>query len=174
MYNLKGKVNVMKIIGIKIIVLSICLCSGVSARAGLHTFTSTDGQSVEAEIVGYDGVKGTVDLKRMNGKRFKVKPSVFVEDDQKYIQDWSVLEGVRDERRFNVDFKKVCVEKWSETLKDDVSYDGGDSEKSTIGSSNYKRYVYELTIGNRNTFPLEDLDVEYRIFYVQDTLNEGT
>ncbi len=96
----------------KFIALSIFLFGTAHARAELHEFTLKDGRTLKAEIVGYNAKLGKVELKREDEKRVPVKPTVFVEADQKYIREWSVLDGVRNERLFKVACKKVMAEKW--------------------------------------------------------------
>ncbi|NNJ71296.1 MAG: hypothetical protein HKP10_08440, partial [Kiritimatiellales bacterium] len=70
------------------IILSGAILLTPPAKAELREFKTPDGKSVMAEIVGYNAKLGKVELKRENGKRVKVKPSVFVEEDQQYITDW--------------------------------------------------------------------------------------
>ena len=84
----------------KFIALSIFLFGTAHARVELHEFTLKDGRTLKAEIVGYNAKLGKVELKRTDGKRVPVKPTVFVEADQSYIREWFMLDGVRNERLF--------------------------------------------------------------------------
>ncbi|MCK4564884.1 MAG: hypothetical protein KAU94_09445, partial [Verrucomicrobia bacterium] len=152
----------------KFIALSIFLFGTAHARAELHEFTLKDGRTLKAEIVGYNAKLGKVELKRADGKRVPVKPAVFVEADQKYIKEWTILDGVRNERFFKVACKKVMAEKWKKEEEDEVQYDDGSSERVLVSISKFKRYVYELNLENRNDFAVENLKLEYRVFYEQE------
>lgn len=152
----------------KFIALSVFLFGTAHAWAEQHEFTLKDGRTLKAEIVGYNAKLGKVELKRADGKRVPVKPTVFVEADQKYIKEWFMLDGVRSERLFKITCKKDLVEKWKKEEEAEVRYDGGSMGKELVSVSRFKRYVFELNLENRNDFALENLKMEYRVFYEQE------
>ncbi len=145
------------------------LFAGVGfVQATLHEFTLKDGRTLKAEIVSYNAKLKKVELKREDGKLIPVNPAVFTEADQSYIMAWASLDGVRSERFFKVTCEKDLVEKWKKEEMDDVMYDGGDMVKELVSVSKFQRYIYNLTLENKNTFPLENLKLEYRVFYGQE------
>ncbi len=155
----------------KCISFGVCLLVGTycfGGQAKLHEFTLKDGRTLKAEIVSYNARLGNVELKREDGKRIPVKPTVFSEADQKYIKEWAVLDGVRNERFFKVVCEKDLVEKWKKEEMAEVTYSGGDVQKELVSVSKFERYVFELNLENKNEFALENLQVEYRIFYEQE------
>lgn len=152
----------------KFLVWLIVLHGNIGVQAGMREFKLLDGRTLTAEIVGYNSKLGKVELKRKDGKRIPVKPTVFVEEDQKYIQGWAMLDGVRNERFFKMSCKKDLVEKWKDEKEENVNYGDGATGKETISISRFERYVFEVDLENRNEFALKNLKVEYRIFYEQE------
>jgi hypothetical protein len=130
------------------------------AGAEMREFKLPDGRSLKAEVVGYQAGSGQVELKREDGKRVKVKPAIFVEDDQNYINEWVSLDGFRNKSHFRVDCSKKKVEQWKE---EDESFE-----------LKFDRYVYEVALENRNSFSIENLTIEYRIFYEQEKNDQST
>lgn len=130
-----------------------------AARAEMHAFELKDGRTLEAEVMGYNAKLGKVELKRQDGKCVKVKPGVFVEADQAYINDWSSLDSFRNKSSFKVDLNKNTVEKWKE-----------DGEVHEV---RHERLEYEVSFENRATIPIKNLNVEYCIFYEQERSRPG-
>lgn len=141
----------------KIVTLTLCFCAA-TAFAELHEFNLPDGRSIKAEIVGYNARLGKVELKLGNGSRKKVSPAVFVQADQDYIQDWAALEGFRNSSAFKVECSKKKLESWKE---------GNDVEEYK-----YEKYVYEVMLENRTASTIDNMSVEYRIYYEQE-VNDG-
>jgi len=128
--------------------------------AEMREFKLPDGRSIKAEIVSFNAKLGKVELKLANGKRKKVNPGLFVEEDQKFIKEWAALDGFRNKRFFKVECAKKRTEKWGE---EDSAY-----------QVKYDRYIYNITLENRNEYPLENIKVEYRIFYEQEENDRST
>ena len=116
-------------------------------------FTLPDGRSLEAEIVQYDERLWQVELKRADGKLVKIKPSVFVEEDQAYVDEW-IIHSIFKGRHVTVEVnkKKVGQQKMD-----------GRAEFLRIDS-----FLYEIEIQNRSATQISGLDVEYKIFYEQE------
>lgn len=68
--------------------LTLILFAGFSvvAFAETRTWTSTDGKSIEAELVRASDT--TVTVKLENGKNVPIKLNQLSEDDQKFVKDW--------------------------------------------------------------------------------------
>ena len=129
-----------------------------------------EGKSVKAEIIDFNSNLGQVTLKRQNGKRVKVKPSIFVEADQEYIKQWASFKGFRSESLFKISCEDKLVEKWKEVEEREMTYSnsGNSAGKMTVSESKFERYVYELNLENRSGIALSNLRFEYCIFYEQD------
>ncbi len=151
-------------------IATLIVAGALSTQAEMHTFNLPDGREIEAEIMGYNGKLGHVELKRADGKRVKVEPTLFVDADQKYIQEWASLDGFRNTRLFKISCKRNLVEKWKEAEEGMVTYSDGSRERETVSETKFERHVYELILENRTGIPLEGLTAEYRIFYEQDSL----
>ena len=141
-----------RLIAIVVFLVSVISVCGVNAE--MHDFSLQDGRILEAEIVDYNAKLVQVELKRTDGKRVKVQPSIFVENDQEYIQEWASLDGFRNKSFFKVECKKNTVEKWKE--------DGN------IHEVRHERLEYEVSLENRSAVPIKNLKVEYCIYYEQE------
>jgi len=71
-------------------VFAFYLLSGASMFAAdeLRTFTSTDGQQIEATVVNYNPADGTVVIRRSEGRKFTVPYDRFSPEDQAYLDAW--------------------------------------------------------------------------------------
>lgn len=142
-----------------------------AAQAEMHAFSLPDGRALEAEIMGYNAKVGLVELKRQDGKRVKVKPSVFVEDDQKYIKEWAASNAFLSERMLKVECDDQIVKKWKEEETQDVRYTDGSIEKNYIHNViKYENVAYDFTFNNTTAIPIRDLVLEYCIYYEQSTM----
>lgn len=132
-----------------ILFLGVFLVNVLMARE----FTLPDGRSLEAEIVQYDERLGQVELKRADGKLIKIKPSVFVEEDQDYIDEW-IIHSIFKGRHITVECNKKKV-----------------GQRKEDGNAHFIRidsFLYEIEIQNRSATEISGLDVEYKIFYEQE------
>lgn len=123
------------------------------SAAEMRPFSLHDGWSFEAELVGFNARLGQVELKRMDGRRVKVKPEIFIQKDQDYIREWVMLEGFRNTGFFKVSCRKKLVEKWK--------------KENALSSTQYSKYVYHVVLKNNNECAIENLKAEYRIFFEQ-------
>jgi len=128
-----------------------------------HEFRSPSGQSVPAQVVDYVARVNQVTLKLKNGRLKKVKPTVFVEEDQAYIKTWAATQGFRKSSSFRILLKKKIAKKWKKQIVVPVHY-GSEVREENIGELKFKSIVYEIVLDNRNDVPFENLKVEYRIF----------
>ena len=144
--------------------LSLSLLSVQGEPTGeMHEFTNKKGQSIRASIQSYDANRKVVQLKRENGKTAKIPLSALSEADQKYIESWVFSDGFLNDSKFKISCSKKLGKKSKEKLYGLV-YRGSDSSEEQIGIIKLKDSYYELKFENRNAFPLEKIEVEYRIF----------
>lgn len=144
-----------------------------AATAEMHDFNLPDGRAIKAEIVDFNAKLGMVELKLENGKRKKINPSIFIEADQNFINDWAKLSGFRSPSFFKIECKSDLVEKWKEEETGEITYDDGSTEEETISETKFERTIYEIHLDNRNDVPLENLTFEYKIYYEQGTMGSG-
>jgi len=142
------------------LLVSVFTLSIQQVNAEMREFRLPDGRAITAEVVGFDRQFGKVEIKLENGRRKKVSPAIFVEADQAYVKEWVSLEGFRNPGMFKVECEKRLLKKWK--------------EESSAVTLKHKLYAYGITFENRGKVPLEDLKVDYRIFYEQEVNNSTT
>jgi hypothetical protein len=130
-----------------------------------RTFTAPDGKTVNAQIIAVRN--GQVELKRENGRLVKVSPTVFIEEDQQYIREWSDLQGFMSDAMLRTDCAEKILETWKDEVWKDVPYENGVTENELMKEIKYKRIAYNITLENRGSEPLENVRMEYVIYYEQ-------
>ncbi len=149
---------------------SVVLLSSVG-YAEMHAFSLPDGRALEAEIMDYNTKLGLVELKRADGKRVKVKPSVFVEEDQAYIREWAKSLAFRSPNIFKITCSDETVKKWKEEETQDIRYTDGTVEKDfTINVKKFEQIAYKIAFNNTGATVLQGMTLEYCIFYEQSKL----
>jgi hypothetical protein len=135
------------------------------ASAEMREFKLPDGRTIKAEIVSFNGKLGKVQLRLENGALKKVKPEVFVEEDQHFIEEWATIKAFMNEAFFKLSCQKDLVKKWKDDIMGLVSYsDGRDAETDTIGEMKFEKFVYKVILDNRNDVSLKYIKIEYCIF----------
>lgn len=145
--------------------VSLLMLFAVCARAEFHEFKTPDGKSVKAEITDFK--QGMVELQRENGKRVKVKASIFIEADQQYIEEWSALQNFLSDRLLKIECRENNVENWKKEEWDDVRYEDGSTERELLKVTKHERIAYDVTLQNRGLDALEGMRIEYVIYYEQ-------
>ena len=135
--------------------------------AQLHTFTLPDGRTVDAEIMSIHEQRGTVELRRADGKVVNVKPSIFVQADQQKLQAWTANRSFLSERSLQVDIEKEVVENWKEKEYQDMQYSDGSVVKELMKETRFEEVAFDLTLKNRSSEAIESLGIEYIIYYEQ-------
>ena len=132
-----------------------------------HTFDLPDGRSLEATILSVDDRSGIVELERMDGKIAKVKTTVFIEEDQLYIKNWISDRLFISPVNLQIETDNILLEQWKEEEYADLMYTDGNVERELMKETRFKKELFEITLKNRSNIPLEDLYIEYIIFYEQ-------
>ncbi len=143
---MRGKIG-MKYMVLLFVAVGVLFIGGdAEARA----FTLPDGRSINAEIISYNERGGVVELKLESGAVKKIKPSVFVPDDQAYIKEWLAIQDFFSPSKLKVVFKRVK----------------GDGGKRYIASTRQpKRPIhYEVQITNKGAKSFESMRLEYRVY----------
>jgi hypothetical protein len=139
---------------------------GVSSVLG-HSFSLPDGRSIEATILSFDDRSGLVELERLDGKIVQVKPTVFVEEDQRYIQTWSADRLFLSSLYLQVGVDDVVLDQWKEEEYADLRDTAGNVDRELMKETRFEKMAFEVALKNRSAVPFEDLYVEYVIFYEQ-------
>jgi hypothetical protein len=150
-----------------IIYLHLLLTLPMLCFAQLHTFTLPDGRTVDAEILSLHEQRGTVELRRADGKVVNVKPSIFVQTDQQKIQAWAANRSFLSDRSLQVDIEKTLVENWKEKEYQDLEYTDGSVVKELMKETRFEEVAFDLTLKNRSKMALDSLSIEYIIYYEQ-------
>lgn len=118
-----------------------------------RTFTDVQGRQISAELLSHDG-NGTIELKLTDGQVFNVPIATFSLEDQSYIQEFVKKNPVKLDYNFDVQSSSKKISGTRQNL-------GYKVVKSELWS-------YEVVVENRSRDTVGDLDVEYRIFTVNE------
>ena len=138
------------------------LLMGSGAWGKTRIFTDTKGRSIEAELEKFEESSSTVTIKKAGSRQsMRVPLSLFSEKDQAYIRDWGRLQALHDSR-FDIDISKS-------------SKRNADKSFGTYASTEVVYdHCYNLSFENGTKCNLENMDLEYVIYYEQDHhLNGG-
>ncbi len=124
-------------------------------------FLSADGKAMRGRVLRFDARTHKVTIERDNKKVFTVPASVFSKEDQDYILEWEFNKVFLSDSSFKIEAQRKAVK------DDDESYSGYVQAKKVDVAG------YEITLENRSTSKLENLSVEYCIFYEQERLNRS-
>lgn len=130
---------------------------GVSIAHGneFRVFTDAQGRAIEARILSFDPVKSEVEIERKDGKRVWVSPTLFSEDDQRYVKGWVSAYRILSDECLQVSFEKKSGENFKKGMTDTENV-------KTASKGDMMRY--EITLRNRSKLPIEGLKIEYRYF----------
>jgi hypothetical protein len=137
-----------------------------------HTFTATDGRTLEATITRYQPAQDQVDIKRTDGTLLRVKSTLFEPADQAYIQQWYAAQQFSSSH-FRMQIKEVE----GPYKKQTHSVDFGEERKGLPGAGFGNVEIatdkkipinYQLTLHNKTDVPIEKVKIEYKIFYEQE------
>lgn len=138
--------------GLLIVVLGL----SVHAEGAGRIFVDAKGRSIEAELIRYDEPKKEVTIKRVGvRKEIRVPITVFSTKDQKYIREWGKLQVLHDSS-FKVDIRRKN------------KLDSSRSRATTASTQVYTDHTFNLVFDNGTTTSLENIDLEYVIFYEQE------
>jgi hypothetical protein len=131
----------------------VAFVSGMTViNAAARTFTSSDGKSIEAEVVNADGLQAT--LKLPDGRQVAVSWNRLSQADQEFLANWIKEHPQAIRYSFTVDATKDKVE----------------SKAAATGDSLVKgtatKWLYHVKITNRASQTIEGLKMRYQIHYV--------
>jgi len=143
----------------KLRVISFIVCLSLLSLTVLgaeRIFTDVQGRTIEGELVNFDEAGSMVSIVRKGSRNAaRVPISIFVEDDQEYIREWATLQAITD-RRLKADIKRISDKDEGNTY--------GTSASTSVMTDHYFKIVFE----NGTKTSLEDVNLEYVIYYEQD------
>lgn len=123
--------------------------SGLAAE--VRTFTSPDGRTLQAEVVG--ATVDTVTLKLVSGQTLVAPLGRFSEADQGFIRDWHKANPAS--------IKYLFAASYTKEKKDSVKQ-RSDSQTTTTDT-----WICRMKLLNRSGQSLENLEIDYDIHYKQ-------
>ncbi len=121
----------------------------------------TKGRSIRGKIMRYDAKKNVVTIQRDNRQQATIPLTMLSEKDQDYVRQWDFNKVFLSASSFKIEAKR-------KKMKDgDGGYSGYNSAKKV------ENYGYEVTLQNRSTSTLENLELEYCIYYEQEEYKRG-
>jgi len=151
------------------LILMVCISLSAYSEETYRDFMDTQGRTVRAKILSFDGHSKKLKIQRDNGKVVSVPASIFSTEDQVYIQSWLKYEGVRSTSKFKMEFNRRSIKSWSKERIGRINYtDGSHEDNQVVGKTDYDEFGYEITIDNKNKYALSGLKLEYCIFYEQE------
>jgi hypothetical protein len=141
----------------RIICTAALVLSVGSLEAAPRIFTSTDGKTIQAEVIAADGLQAT--LKLADGRQTAVPLNRLSQADQQYLADWVKANPQAIRYSFTVDATK-------DKLESKTAATGSSIVKGTATS-----WLYHVKITNRASQAITGLKMRYQIHY---TDVEGT
>jgi hypothetical protein len=139
----------------KFICIAVLLWGYCAFGGEFHLFTDLKGRSVGAKIIKVDPQRGLVELELENKRRSKVKPSVFIKEDQDYIRDWALGNAFMSSSGLRFKAEKEVVEDWYESGGVGVNRD-------------FEKVVYNCELKNGSLHTYENLEMDYCVYWVQE------
>ncbi len=147
---------------VKVLILfGILFVLNAGAATQYRDFMDSQGRSIRGRVLRYDAKKRAVTMERDNKKVVTVPLSIFSDKDQEYVLAWEFNKVFLSESSFKITAKR------KEVKDKDESYD------SFVHAKKVENMGYELILENRSTSKLQNLELEYCIYYEQERSNRG-
>lgn len=135
------------------LLLCLMLAGPVLSEEEYRTFSDTQGRTFEGRLLDYQTASETVILQGSNGKKGRVKLSMFSEADRRFILDWGALDRFQKGLELMPSLNSIAVSRKDSGVSD--------TTKKVFDS------FYEIRFVNRTDAPIGNIDFEYCIFYNQ-------
>jgi hypothetical protein len=143
--------------------------SVVTHAVEYRDFMDTQGRTIRARILSYDSRSSKLKIERDNKVTATVPITGFSEEDQTYIKNWLKFEGIRSTTKFKVSAERKGLKSWANERIGTISYsDGSVEHNQVVGKTDFDEVGYEITLDNRNKYPVENLVLKYNIYYEQE------
>lgn len=138
------------------VLLALLIPLSGRGETAFRTFTAPDGRTLEAAIRAYQDSSGKIKIERKGGKTMWVTPAAFSEADQDYIQQWIKADHFMSTMDFRINVSKAK----NETDRKDMASGLKEQIKTEV--------VYTIEMKNNTDTPLDNLDIELRVFVETD------
>jgi hypothetical protein len=129
------------------------VCGAISAlQAAPRSFTSTEGKTIEAELVSATGLQATIKL--TDGRETVVPLNRLSQADQDFVGQWLAQHPQAVRYNFVVDASKDKVD--SKTKGSNLS----------ITTATATKWLYHVKITNRASEPVNGVIMRYQIHYI--------
>ncbi len=149
-----------------VVVAGLTVMVGSSLALGQFRDFQTGDSTIEARVLNVDTTRGFVELELRNKQRMKVKSSIFSEEDQSYIRDFSKVQTFQA-LGFKIKVEKNVLDKSTEQLaypKIDYFEEGHRTTESIC---------YDININNNTGLTMDGVTIAYNIFYEQEEVGQG-
>lgn len=141
-----------------LIAMFTCITLTTLAADEFREFTASDGRTLNAKVLSYDGELDTVEIQRDDLHVCCVKSTTFSEADQAYIKEWAPSSLFMSPLKFKIIPRRIVN-------KSNWSREGGSEQSPLVAVSECQ---YEIAICNRTGLPMENLTMDYIIYYASD------
>jgi len=145
----------------------LCIASALAgwAEGEFHVFTDMQGRAVMLKVVDCDLTHNKVMVEREDGRRRSVKVSGFSESDQAYIKAWYMANELISEQNLRISIDEEIIRR-DEDIQGRI-YQGRTLVGGIVGESKHEQIAYVIAIENRSELPVEQVQIEYKIYYEQ-------
>ncbi|WP_372808393.1 hypothetical protein [Pontiella sp.] len=152
----------------------LIMIAAVSQADEFRTFTAEDGRTLKAKIISYDSASGKVMIEREDRKRLTVPATAFSKKDQTFIEKWQTYEAFLSPAKLKLEIERDEVDSTKKNVEVDIGDEtsggrrgGGMSGVVTVAVDKKTQYKYKLAIENKSGTALDDMTMEFRIYYDQ-------
>jgi len=155
-----------------IVVLTMCALTTL-AKEELRTFTAQDGRTLKARVLSYDATTDKVQIERADKKKMTVPSTAFSKKDPSYIKKWHATDVFQSTSKFKVKLEREEVKSTKKEHNVDIGEDfgggrrGGESGVITVAIDKNTQYRFRVLMENSSDTALNNITLEYRIFYEQ-------
>lgn len=129
-----------------------------------RNFTGEGGKTVRGKILIYNPDSNYVSIAKEDRKTFQLDLSQCSDADQAYVREWHHIHEFFTQSRFHLSAKK----KRAAAGQDSSPLTNEDSLRVWKST---ERIIYEIRLGNRGSYNLEGLTLDYCIYYGEEKLN---
>lgn len=137
------------------LLLTCFLLSTAFSSAEVRTFTSSDGEEIEAQLLSVED--GVVLIERDDRRQFRVPIERLSEEDHHYVRRWPTLNALENERTVEITTRRLRLDR--QEYRDAPDVDPAHAYRRTE-----EELTMQIVLNNRATHDLEDIHIEYRIF----------
>lgn len=136
-----------------------------SPFAAARTLTSTDGRTIEVEVLGFDGLESVRFKRADTGQTFTVPITTFAEADQKALRTEAAAEAdkppVLRDGDLRLELSRLRFD--SRKTSQDANLTDGSVVRDAIEITD-EDWGYTITLRNSTNHELKDLRVDYMLF----------